>query len=174
MAEVRWKVKKDVYCRHSDAYRWLRIRHDDIDRFLTERCGTFSYVVAEMAKDGVKGTKGQVLGYWTAVHLWQRVRRDVAKKVLPVALAPPPPPMPQASPLTVMAPTEQALGISASRPETPRENTPDPPVFGPLTIHPENLPTRRKRRRLTDEEFRVKIDRVRQDFRDDDKFLHGF
>lgn len=78
MRESRWLVQEGSYCRHSEAYRWLRSQHDEIDAFLKAKCASFAYVVAEIKKDGIKGTKGQDLGYQTLIHLWRRVRRDVA------------------------------------------------------------------------------------------------
>ena len=192
MASKKWKITKGVYYGYSDAYRWLRLHHSDIDAFIKAKCGNFRHVVEEAAKDGIKGTKGQELGYDTLKDVWRRVRRDVARDAgkvataVPAAPAPPPLPAMQASPLSSppaapQAPSLNDLALSAQEPDQGAsdvrsipEDALDPPVFGPLAIRPENLPTRRKRRRLTDEEFRVKIDRVRQDFRDDDKFLHGF
>lgn len=192
MPDKRWRITKGVYYGYSDAYRWLRLHHAEIEAFLKAKCGPFKYVLTQILKEGIKTTKGQDFDYHTLHDVWRRVRRDIARDAgrvattVPATPAPPPLPATQASPLSSpravpQAPSLNDLTLSAQEPDQGAsdvrsipEDALDPPIFGPLTVRSENLPTRRKRRRLTDEEFRVKIDRVRQDFRDDDKFLHGF
>ena len=79
MSDARWAITENTFYRNSDAYRWLRSQHDDISAFLKARCGSFSHVLAEINKDGIKGAHGQPLTYKALLSVWSRVRRDVAR-----------------------------------------------------------------------------------------------
>jgi hypothetical protein len=79
MNDPRWAITEGIFCRNSDAYRWLRSRHAEIISFLETGCGTFSYVVTQINDDGIKGTKGQALDYNSLKDIWRRVKRDVAR-----------------------------------------------------------------------------------------------
>ena len=195
MSDKRWKIKKGVYFGNSDAYRWLRRHHPDIEAFLRAKCGSFSYVVQEIAKDGIKGTKGQELCYSTLLGIWRRVRRDVAQEVgeaAPPVLAPattsptpdlvaktvPSPVLPAAQTIPSHAPVAHVPAMAHASSNGPAAGILAEPiddqVSGALVSQGDASLYLGGDGELTDEEVEQRIEQMRLEFRHEDRFLHGF
>jgi hypothetical protein len=61
----------------SDAYRWLRERHDALKAMFAESRSSWSTIAAELEAEGLRGAKGQVMTAKGLRKMWLRVVRDV-------------------------------------------------------------------------------------------------
>lgn len=165
---LRDRAQQRPFAGRSEAYRWLRRRHAALAALFEEFRPAWAEVTAEMVASGITGGRGKPLTPDAVRRIWKTVCRDVAEAARQRAISPKVPagwaPVPVA---IVPDPAKRAPALPpaaaplpAPMPAAHRPSIPAQRLDGPAPVR-------------TPEEIQTEIEAVRQQMREDRKYLPG-
>ena len=80
--KVLTRARERSYKGRSEAYRWLRERHERLAPVLASHSPSFREIAEEMAAGGICGGRGKPLTWRSVYEIWMRVCRDTEAEAL--------------------------------------------------------------------------------------------